>query len=261
MRNRLPTGKPKNPPTRKLFVPLAAIEDGLALRPTFTTFDFVEGQDASRQRKSSKPVCPAPDFHYLWLLQANTQKKQKTSTMLYPIGIQNFEKIRQGGFLYVDKTNLIYQIVQTGGYYFLSRPRRFGKSLLVSTMEAYFQGKKELFKGLAIEQLEKEWNAWPVLHLDLSGVTYTDESVLNEKMESTLRLWEKAYDVANDFKSDSVRFYNIIDAAYEKTGKPVAILIDEYDKPLLDSVGNEPLLQRDEEPGRQTPLRLPHRGH
>ena len=161
--------------------------------------------------------------------------------MLYPIGIQNFEKIRQGGFLYVDKTNLIYQIVQTGGYYFLSRPRRFGKSLLVSTMEAYFQGKKELFKGLAIEQLEKEWNAWPVLHLDLSGVTYTDESVLNEKMESTLRLWEKAYDVANDFKSDSVRFYNIIDAAYEKTGKPVAILIDEYDKPLLDSVGNEPL--------------------
>ena len=202
--------------------------------------------------------------------------------MLYPIGIQNFEKIRQGGFLYVDKTNLIYQIVQTGGYYFLSRPRRFGKSLLVSTMEAYFQGKKELFKGLAIEQLEKEWNAWPVLHLDLSGVTYTDESVLNEKMESTLRLWEKAYDVANDFKSDSVRFYNIIDAAYEKTGKPVAILIDEYDKPLLDSVGNEPLpsglgrqrtppgslpqpparlLQRDEEPGRQTPLRIPHRGH
>ena len=162
-------------------------------------------------------------------------------TMLYPIGIQNFENIRQGNYLYVDKTDLIYRLATTGKYYFLSRPRRFGKSLLVSTMEAYFHGKKELFKGLAIEKLEKDWTDYPVLHLDLSGVTYTDENVLNEKMESTLRLWEKAYDVANDFKSDSVRFYNIIDAAYEKTGKPVAILIDEYDKPLLDSTGNEPL--------------------
>ena len=161
--------------------------------------------------------------------------------MLYPIGIQNFEKIREGGYVYVDKTDLIHQIVRTGGYYFLSRPRRFGKSLLVSTMEAYFQGKKELFKGLAIEKLEKDWTEYPVLHLDLSGVTYTDENVLNEKMESTLRQWEKLYGLANDFKTDSVRFYNIIDAAYEKTGKPVIILIDEYDKPLLDSAGNQAL--------------------
>ena len=161
--------------------------------------------------------------------------------MLYPIGIQNFEKIREGGYVYVDKTDLIYQIVRTGGYYFLSRPRRFGKSLLVSTMEAYFQGKKDLFHGLAIEKLEKDWTEYPVLHLDLSGVTYTDENVLNEKMESTLRQWEKLYGLANDFKTDSVRFYNIIDAAYEKTGKPVIILIDEYDKPLLDSAGNESL--------------------
>ena len=141
----------------------------------------------------------------------------------------------------MDKTDLIYQIVRTGGYYFLSRPRRFGKSLLVSTMEAYFQGKKDLFHGLAIEKLEKDWTEYPVLHLDLSGVTYTDENVLNEKMESTLRQWEKLYGLANDFKTDSVRFYNIIDAAYEKTGKPVIILIDEYDKPLLDSAGNQAL--------------------
>ena len=161
--------------------------------------------------------------------------------MLYPIGIQNFEKIREGGYVYVDKTDLIHQIVRTGGYYFLSRPRRFGKSLLVSTMEAYFQGKKDLFHGLAIEKLEKDWTEYPVLHLDLSGVTYTDENVLNEKMESTLRQWEKLYGLANDFKTDSVRFYNIIDAAYEKTGKPVIILIDEYDKPLLDSAGNQAL--------------------
>ena len=161
--------------------------------------------------------------------------------MLYPIGIQNFESIRQGGYVYVDKTDLIHQLATTGKYYFLSRPRRFGKSLLVSTMEAYFQGKKELFKGLAIEKLEKDWTEYPVLHLDLSGVTYTDENVLNEKMESTLRQWEKLYGLANDFKTDSVRFYNIIDAAYEKTGKPVIILIDEYDKPLLDSAGNQAL--------------------
>ena len=95
--------------------------------------------------------------------------------MLYPIGIQNFGKIRESGYVYVDKTDLIYNIVKTGGYYFLSRPRRFGKSLLVSTLEAYFQGKKELFQGLAIESLEKDWNAYPVLHLDLSGKTYRNE--------------------------------------------------------------------------------------
>ena len=161
--------------------------------------------------------------------------------MLYPIGIQNFEKIRKGGYVYVDKTDLIYQIVRTGGYYFLSRPRRFGKSLLISTMEAYFQGKKELFKGLDIANLEKDWTTYPVLHLDLSGVTYTDETVLSEKMENTLGQWEQEYGIANTFTVDGVRFENIIKAAHAKTGKPVVILIDEYDKPLLDTAGNEPL--------------------
>ena len=161
--------------------------------------------------------------------------------MLYPIGIQNFEKIREGGYVYVDKTDLIYNIVETGGYYFLSRPRRFGKSLLVSTLETYFQGKRELFHGLAIENLEKDWNAYPVLHLDLSGVTYTEENVLDEKMENTLQCWEKTYGIDNTFRVDSIRFSNIIDAAYEKTGKPVVVLIDEYDKPLLDTAGNERL--------------------
>ena len=161
--------------------------------------------------------------------------------MLYPIGIQNFGKIRQGGYVYVDKTDLIYQIAQTGGYYFLSRPRRFGKSLLISTMESYFQGEKELFEGLAIEKLEKDWTAYPVLHLDLSGVTYTDENVLNEKMENTLSQWEQTYGIANTFTVDGIRFENIIKTAYSQTGKPVVILIDEYDKPLLDTAGNEPL--------------------
>ena len=161
--------------------------------------------------------------------------------MLYPIGIQNFESIRQGGYVYVDKTNLIHQLATTGKYYFLSRPRRFGKSLLVSTMEDYFQGKKELFKGLAIEKLEKDWTEYPVLHLDLSGVTYTDENVLNEKMENTLSQWEQTYGIANTFTVDGIRFENIIKTAYSQTGKPVVILIDEYDKPLLDTAGNEPL--------------------
>ena len=161
--------------------------------------------------------------------------------MLYPIGIQNFESIRQGGYVYVDKTHLIHQLATTGKYYFLSRPRRFGKSLLVSTMEDYFQGKKDLFKGLAIEKLEKDWTEYQVLHLDLSGVTYTDENVLNEKMENTLSQWEQTYGIANTFTVDGIRFENIIKTAYSQTGKPVVILIDEYDKPLLDTAGNEPL--------------------
>ena len=108
-------------------------------------------------------------------------------------------------------------------------------------MESYFQGKKELFQGLAIENLEKDWNAYPVLHLDLSGVTYTEEKVLDEKMENTLRQWEQEYGIENTFTVEGIRFENIIKTACAKTGKPVVILIDEYEKPLLDSVGNEAL--------------------
>ena len=106
--------------------------------------------------------------------------------MLYPIGIQNFEKLREGGFVYIDKTDKIYSLVSSGGYYFLSRPRRFGKSLLVSTMEAYLQGKRELFKGLAIESMEKEWKEYPVLHLDLSGVAYDKKDVLVKVLNQKL---------------------------------------------------------------------------
>ena len=94
------------------------------------------------------------------------------STKIYPIGIQNFEKIRNDGYFYIDKTALMYQMIKTGSYYFLSRPRRFGKSLLISTMEAYFQGKKELFAGLAVEKLEKDWIKYPILHLDLNIEKY-----------------------------------------------------------------------------------------
>ena len=112
------------------------------------------------------------------------------SNKIYPIGIQNFEKIRNGGYFYIDKTALIYQMVKTGSYYFLSRPRRFGKSLLISTLEAYFQGKKELFVGLAMEKLEKDWNKHPILHLDLNIEKYDTLESLDNMLEKSLTAWE-----------------------------------------------------------------------
>ena len=112
---------------------------------------------------------------------------------LYPIGIQNFESLRNDGYLYVDKTRLIYQLVKTGRYYFLSRPRRFGKSLLISTLEAYYQGKKELFEGLAIEQLEKDWIKHPILHLDLNIEKYDTPESLDHILNDNLEHWESLY--------------------------------------------------------------------
>ena len=141
----------------------------------------------------------------------------------------------------MDKTNLIHQLATTGKYYFLSRPRRFGKSLLVSTMEAYFQGKKELFQGLAIEKLEKDWTEYPVLHLDLSGKTYNKAEDLDMILDMHLCQWEKTIGMQARYSEPDLRFQSIIDTAYELTGKWVVILIDEYDKPLLDSAGNEAL--------------------
>ena len=161
--------------------------------------------------------------------------------MLYPIGVQNFESIRQGGYVYVDKTALVHRLVTTGKYYFLSRPRRFGKSLLVSTLEAYFQGKKELFTGLALEKWEKVWNSYPILHLDLSGKEYNTMDDLDVRLDRHLSQWENSFGFEKRYPMADARFSDIIDAAYEKTGKPVVILIDEYDNPLLDTAGNEPL--------------------
>ena len=164
--------------------------------------------------------------------------------MLYPIGIQSFEKIRTGGFVYVDKTALIYRLAASGQYYFLSRPRRFGKSLLVSTMEAYFSGRKELFEGLAMESLEKDWTEYPVLHLDLTGSSYTDISHLKVSLDQHLRKWESLYDVTPMSEDLSSRFKDIIDAAYRKTGQKVVILIDEYEKPIIDNIDNPELMEQ-----------------
>jgi hypothetical protein len=158
-----------------------------------------------------------------------------------PIGVQDFEKLRKGDYLYVDKTALIYQLVSTGSYYFLSRPRRFGKSMLLSTLHAYFSGKKELFEGLAIEKLEKDWTTYPVLHLDLNVGEYRTEDDLRGKLSATLNDWEQLYGKVDYEKSLGTRFEGVIRRAYEKTGRRVVILVDEYDKPVLQTIENEEL--------------------
>lgn len=171
----------------------------------------------------------------------STKKNQTVMSKLYPVGIQNFDDLRNRKYIYVDKTALIYQLVSTGKYYFLSRPRRFGKSLLISTLEAYFSGRKELFKGLAIEQKEKEWIKYPVLHMDLNTRNYHDRDSLIGILNQNLETWEKLY---GDEKKDRVseeRFMYIIKSAYEITGRKVVILVDEYDKPMLQTIGNPEL--------------------
>ncbi|WP_028910384.1 ATP-binding protein [Prevotella sp. AGR2160] len=161
--------------------------------------------------------------------------------MKYPIGIQNFESLRQDGYVYVDKTALLYKLASEGRYYFLSRPRRFGKSLLISTLEAYFSGKKELFQGLAIEQLEKDWTAYPVLHMDLNSRNYLNEESLENELKKHLELWEDRYGDRYRDRAIEERFYHIVRLAYEKTGKRCVILVDEYDKPLLQTLSNSSL--------------------
>ena len=160
----------------------------------------------------------------------------------YPVGIQSFENIVRDGYCYVDKTALVHQLVTSGQYYFLSRPRRFGKSLLVSTLEAYFLGKKELFRGLAMEGLEKEWETYPVLHLDLNTEKYDAVEVLENKLSLNLKYWEEKYGGNKHAYSLATRFEGVIRRACEKTGRRVVILIDEYDKPMHQAIGNDSLL-------------------
>ena len=160
----------------------------------------------------------------------------------YPIGIQNFEDLRNNNCVYVDKTELIYKLTQSDKVYFLSRPRRFGKSLLVSTLEAYFQGKKHLFEGLAMERLETEWTEYPVLHMDFSGSKYYDVDMLKTAINVQISRWEEVYGKNESETSFSSRFEGVIQRAYQQTGKQVVVLVDEYDSPLLDS-NHKPELQ------------------
>lgn len=160
---------------------------------------------------------------------------------LYPIGIQNFEKLRREGYHYVDKTGLMYRLVTTGNYYFLSRPRRFGKSLLISTLEAYFEGKKELFDGLAIAGLEKDWQRHPVFHLDLNIGKYNTDKSLEDILIRSVAEWEETYGSNSTEVSLPLRFAGVVKRAHQKTGERVVILVDEYDKPLLQTIGNSAL--------------------
>ena len=163
------------------------------------------------------------------------------SNKIYPIGIQNFEKIRVDGYFYVDKTALIYQMVKTGGYYFLSRPRRFGKSLLISTLEAYFSGKKELFEGLAMEKLEKDWIKYTVIHLDLNAKKFDTVDDLIRLVDRQLLVYESQYGSCSKDETIDDRLVTLIRLAAEKTGQRVVILVDEYDKPMLQAIGRDEL--------------------
>jgi hypothetical protein len=149
--------------------------------------------------------------------------------------------LRNDGYLYVDKTALVYQLVTTGRYYFLSRPRRFGKSMLLSTLHAYFSGKKELFEGLAIERLEKDWIKYPVLHLDLNLIKKGDDKALDSTLNDTLCEWEEIYGTRESETTFALRFKGIIQRACQLTGQRVVVLVDEYDKPILQTIDNEPL--------------------
>ena len=161
-----------------------------------------------------------------------------------PTGIQSFEVLRTDGYLYVDKTAMIYQIVSTSIPYFLSRPRRFGKSLLLSTFEAYFEGRKDLFEGLAISELETQWEKYPVLYLDLNDETFDSVESLKAILSDHLDRWEILYGKNERESTLSRRFSGVIRRAYEKTGKRVVVLIDEYDKPMLSTILNESLSKK-----------------
>jgi len=187
-----------------------------------------------------------PDFMFSLIekrifVYCNFKRVECMENKIYPIGIQNFESLRNDGYFYIDKTALVYQLVKTGRYYFLSRPRRFGKSLLLSTLEAYFQGKKELFDGLAMEKLEKDWIKYPILHLDLNAEKYTAPEALDQVLESALRGWEALYGAQDYERTFASRFQGIIQRACDKTGQRVVVLVDEYDKPMLQAIGNDEL--------------------
>jgi len=161
-----------------------------------------------------------------------------TTMRKLPIGIQDFEYLRTNNYLYVDKTQYIYQLLQHGKPYFLGRPRRFGKSLFLSTLKAYFEGKKELFEGLKIAKLETDWIKYPVLYLDFNRESYIDLDSFNAVLDTNLSIHEKKWGKDETETTPASRLVGLIHRVYEKTGKNVVVLIDEYDKPLISTIGN-----------------------
>lgn len=164
----------------------------------------------------------------------------KEERIKYPIGEQDFRNVREGGYLYVDKTRFIDTILSGGGkYYFLARPRRFGKSLFLSTLQYFFEGRRELFRGLYIDTTDWEWESYPVLRLDLNRERYAEPGLLDHVLDNVFRKWEEKYGIeyiAGDYSS---RFSNIIEGAHRKTGKQVVVLVDEYDKPLVGNLNKD----------------------
>ena len=156
--------------------------------------------------------------------------------MKYPIGIQSFDQIIEDGYLYIDKTDMVYNLAHGGKIYFLSRPRRFGKSLLVSTLKNYFLGRKELFKGLKIDGMEKEWKVYPVFHMDFNGGEYTCPGALRDAITGYISDWEKEYCIEDGSRDINLglRFKRILAQVHEQTGRRAVVLVDEYDKPILD---------------------------
>ena len=168
-------------------------------------------------------------------------------SVIYQVGDSSFTKIRTQGRLYVDKTDLVYRLTHDYDYCFLSRPRRFGKSLLVSTLEAYFLGRRELFAGLAMEKLEKDWTQHPVLHVDFSRDNFAVAGVLESTLNTILGNWERLYGREADDETFAARFIRVIENAHTQTGRRVVVLVDEYDKPMLDAVDDEELLARNQQ--------------
>ena len=167
--------------------------------------------------------------------------------MKYPVGIQTFQNIINEGYVYVDKTDLIYSLVSEGKIYFLSRPRRFGKSLLISTLENYFLGRKELFKGLAIEKLETEWKEYPVFRISFGTGRYSDVKTLPDVLNGMLSDWEAKYGIEKTSQDAGVRFRKILAEVHQKTGMPCVVLVDEYDKPIIDVLGSGGFVEVDGE--------------
>jgi len=163
-----------------------------------------------------------------------------------PISLQSFESLRKSGFIYVDKTEFVWKLITTSRIHFLSRPRRFGKSLFLSTLAAYFRGQKELFTGLKIADLEAQqeqpWQAYPVLYLDFNPAKYETREDLDGLLHNQLCIWEDLYGKKESENTPSERFKGLINRAYETTGKQAVILIDEYDKPLLETMSGNPAL-------------------
>ncbi len=208
---------------------------------TFPAFQDLLTRGTRRFTGTTSGLLPAPllpygvffslyyrsDFRYTVCMDFNCK---------LPIGVRDFEKLREDGYLYVDKTALIYKLVHSGSCYFLCRPRSFGKSLLLSTLEAYFKGRRDLFQGLAIESMEKEWALHTVIKLDFSSSVYSREGALEDELDAILSEYEEVYGHQEWNHTFGRRLHSIIRRAYEKHGKPVALLVDDYDRPIIDAL-------------------------